>query len=131
MKHVATVLLVLLVLPSASRAQQAIRSLEMIANGGGAVPSTVGFDVTAPPSGYDAYSADWYRDVLQSTGEQYAPILGLDGGMQEADGWFFIVAMPPGVSNDGWAQNQWSRNGALNHVLDGNSYEIRFTELGG
>jgi hypothetical protein len=51
--------------------------------------------------------------------------------MQEADGWFFIVAMPPAVSNDGWAQNQWSRNGALNYVLDGNSYEIRFTGLGG
>ena len=60
----------------------------MISNGNGVITSTVGFDVTTPPDDdHNAYSADWYRDVLTGAGS----ILGLANGMQAAGG--LIVAL--------------------------------------
>ena len=41
------------------------RSFEMISNGNGLITDVAGFDVTVPPTGHGAYSAEWYRDVLQ------------------------------------------------------------------
>jgi hypothetical protein len=51
--------------------------------------------------------------------------------MQDAGGWYFIVAGGQFVTDFEHAQNRWSRGGLRNFVLEGNAYEIRFTNEGG
>lgn len=103
------------------------KSFEMTANGNGAITEVAGFDVTRAPRNYGAYSADFYRDVLQGSGS----IRQLPGGMQAGGGWYFIVAGPPSITDDASARNRWTRNGLRDNVIAGNVYEIRFTAAGG
>ena len=56
----------------------------MISNGSGPIPVLVGFDVTTPTVAL-AYSADWFRDVLQSPNVPPTIQLLLTG-MQNAGG---------------------------------------------
>jgi len=99
-----------------------VESIEMISNGNGPITNTVGFDITTPPTGYSAYSADWYRDVTQGSGS----ILNLQSGMQVNGGWYFVVERS-GTIDYTSALERWTRIGVLDTILAGNSYEIRFT----
>jgi hypothetical protein len=110
-----------------SQSNTVFMSFEMISNGNGVITDVVGFDITRAPQDHGAYSADWYRDVLQGG----ASILNLPDGMQAGGGWYFIVAGPNTITDHESAVNRWTRNGALDNVLEGNTYEIRFTEAGG
>jgi hypothetical protein len=97
----------------------------MTANGGGAITTKVGFDVTPAPS-YNGYSADWYRDVATGAGS----VLSLPSGMQTGGGWYFVT----GFSTDGdhaTAANSWSGNRTLWSKMIPYDYEIRFTAAGG
>ncbi|KAA3613739.1 MAG: T9SS C-terminal target domain-containing protein [Calditrichaeota bacterium] len=118
----------LLVNPSNSYSQSAssILSFEMISNGNGLINDVIGFDMTTAPTDYGAYSADWYRDVLLGSGS----VLGLPNGMQASGGWYFIVAGSAAIQDYESALNRWTRNGSRDDILDGNTYEIRFTENG-
>ena len=109
---------------------QFVGSFEMISNGNGAIPTVAGFDVTIPSLNHGAYSADWYRDVLQSPNPS-ATILQLPNGMQAAGGWYFVVAGGNTVMDFQTAQNRWTRNGSRNDIIRGKFYEIRFTASGG
>ena len=100
------------------------KSFEMISNGNGIITDTVGFDRTTPPDDHGAYSADWYRDVLQGGGS----ILGLPNGMQAGGGWYFIVAGPNEITDHTSAVDRWTRHGFRDSLLAGNAYEILFTE---
>jgi Concanavalin A-like lectin/glucanases superfamily/Secretion system C-terminal sorting domain/Thrombospondin type 3 repeat len=105
-------------------------SIEMIANGNGPVTGQHGFDVTIPTvSG--AYSMDWYRDVLRSPNTPPS-IQQLSGGMQAAGGWYFVVSdRANSVQDNDSFVDRWTRNGRNNALLDGNTYEMRFTAGGG
>jgi len=122
----------LFVLPAALYSQPLFQSFEMISNGNGVIPVVAGFDVTTQPAGaqYGAYSADWYRDYLQSSNDPPS-IAELPNGMQQARGWYFVVAGGPGVTDHEWAVDRWTRGGANYALITENSYEIRFTEAGG
>ncbi len=111
-----------------SQSQTNIPSIEMTSNGNGVIADTEGFVVTYPPINYGAYSADWYRDALAGGQNN---IRNLPGGMQAGGGWYFVVAGPNTIGDYASALNRWTRNGARDIILAGNSYEIRFTEGGG
>jgi len=98
-----------------------VLTLVMTANGAGPIDSTVGFQVTTPPAGINAYSADWYQDVLGG-----GNITSLPTGMQEGFGWFFVVAGGNTIVDHISALGRWTRNGNNNARLAGNSYELRF-----
>ena len=132
--HLGKVILLLLcfslfTFTSISSSQPLFKSFEMISNGYGLPSGTVGFDITTPPA-YPAYSADWYRDVLESLNSPPS-ILALPNGMQEAGGWYFIVAGDYRVTDHATAFDRWTRRGENALRIGGNSYEIRFTESGG
>lgn len=103
-------------------------AFHMTANGAGPVASTVGYENSPAPQGFDAYSADYYRDVLGAAGS----VRDIPGGMQTAGGVFFIMAggAPNATYED--AQVRWFRGGVLyqDYNYDA-SYEIRFTASGG
>jgi hypothetical protein len=97
----------------------------MVTNGAGAITSKVGFDITPAPT-YNAYSADWYRDVATGAGS----ILNLPNGMQTGGGWYFVT----GFATDAdyaTAVNSWSGNRVLWPKMIPYDYEIRFTAAGG
>ena len=94
------------------------------ANGAGPITETVGFSVTPPPTDYNAYSCDWYRDVLLGD----ASVLDLPAGMQVAGGYYFVVAGSSSITDYNTAANvRWTRDGSLYSLLVPNDYEIRFT----
>jgi hypothetical protein len=101
------------------------KRFSMVSNGAGAVTANTGFDFTPAPAA-PAYSADWYRDVVQGA----ASILDLPNGMQTAGGWYFLVA-PPDVGDYNTAIGRWTRDGSRWARIVPNDYEIRFTAAGG
>ena len=104
-----------------------VKAIDMIANGNGPISNTAGYDVTLPPIDVNAYSADWFRDVIQGD----ATILGLENGMQAGGGFFFIVAGPQEIHDHDEAIGRWARGGDSWPTLIPNNYEMRFTESGG
>ncbi len=104
-------------------------AFHMTANGAGPVASTVGYENSPAPQGFNAYSADYYRDVLNGAA---GSVRDIPGGMQVGGGVFFIMAGGgPNTTYEG-AQGRWFRNGQ--HYASYNydaSYEIRFTASGG
>lgn len=101
------------------------KRFSMVANGAGPIPASAGFDFTPAPA-TPAYSADWYRDVVQAAGT----ILDLPAGMTPGGGWFFLVA-PPDVTGYETAIARWTRDGSRWARIVPNDYEIRFTAAGG
>lgn len=123
-------LVIFVILGSSNSLAQVVGSFEMISNGNGAIPVVAGFDVTAPSLNHGAYSADWYRDVLQSPNSP-PMILRLPDGMQAAGGWYFVVAGGNTVADFQSALHRWTRDGSRNARIQGKFYEIRFTAAGG
>jgi hypothetical protein len=103
-----------------------VKRFSMTENGNGPVPEIFGFDITPPPA-FNAYSADWYRDVAQS---QNGGSLALPNGMQVAGGYFFCLANSTITTHES-ALGRWTRDGERFPQVDGNGYEIRFTTDGG
>jgi hypothetical protein len=103
-----------------------VKRFSMTENGNGPVPEIFGFDVTLPPT-FNAYSADYYRDVIQGSGGS----LNLPNGMQAAGGYYFCVAGGPTITTHDAALDRWTRGGSRLITVNGNGYEIRFTTDGG
>lgn len=98
----------------------------MVSNGNGPITEKAGFDITPAPA-YNAYSADWYRDV--AVGD--ATVLNLNSGMQKVGGWYFVVAGGSDIDTYARAIGRWTRDGGLWAHIIPNDYEIRFTAAGG
>jgi hypothetical protein len=104
------------------------KGFDITSNAGGPITGAeCTYEVTKIGGDNAGISADWYRDVL----------LSINGGalsgcvpspeMQQAGGYFFMVAGGPTIGDHNAAVGRWSRDGARFPTLIPNNYEMRFT----